>query len=369
MSLYIGLMSGTSADGADAALVDFSSGQPQLIAALATPYPEDLKARVMALYTPSENEIDRLGALDRELGLFFSHCVDKLLAKAKIPAQQITAIGSHGQTIRHRPQHQSDTAFTLQIGDPNTLAYETGIRTIADFRRKDIAAGGQGAPLTPAFHHALFSHPNHSRAVINIGGIANITCLNPKQEVIGFDTGPGNALMDAWTHLNLGKPFDRDGSWASTGSVDPALLNTFLAHSYFKLAAPKSTGREEFSFDWLLGVVKTYGPISACDVQATLLALTATTLSNAIQAHLPQGAGIYICGGGVHNTALVKALKKQLVNYPLDDTKAVGVAPNWVEAMAFAWLAQQTWQGLTGNQPAVTGAGKAVILGGVYSPG
>ncbi len=357
-------MSGTSADGVDAALVNFTHA-PTLEATQFTPYPTALKTAITELYTPGNNEIDRMGALDKQLGAFYSVCVQTLLAQHNTRADTVTAIGCHGQTIRHRPEHSEP--FTVQIGCPNTVAHRTGITTIGDFRRRDMSAGGQGAPLAPAFHQAI-APAGVSCGILNLGGIANISCIAPGHPLIGFDTGPANGLMDAWVHRHQGHQYDHQGAWASSGTPIMPLLEAWLGHPYFKKPPPKSTGREVFSLPWLLASLKAYtnAPLPPEDVQATLLALTVKSVAQAISLHLPAHCTVYACGGGVKNTALMKALKAELEHYALDTTQTLGVHPDWVEAMAFAWLAKQTLEGVPGNVPSVTGAEKPVILGAIY---
>lgn len=368
--LFVGTLSGTSVDGIDAALVRFGS-QPELMATHSLPFPAKLKDELLALCVPGENEIDRLGRADVTLGRLFAQAVNELLAKAGVPAKDVGAIGSHGQTIRHRPGF--DPAFTLQIGDPNVIAAETGIAVVADFRRKDVALGGQGAPLVPAFHEAIFRSRDKDRVVVNIGGIANLTALpaNPADPILGFDTGPGNTLLDGWARRVLNAPLDRDGALAARGRVVPELSRAFLAEPYFAKPAPKSTGPEHFSMPWLgrhLAALST-APGDA-DVQATLVALTACSITDAIKA-LPSlvQPDVFICGGGAHNAALMRALRGGLPGCRVDVTDALGVAGDWVEALAFAWLARQRVLGLPGNCPQVTGAKHAAVLGGVFFPG
>lgn len=355
--LYIGLMSGTSADGIDAALVDFSQPHPQLIATHYNPYPRELRQLILELCHPGTNEINRLGELDIALGKAFAHTANTLLENQKISSTQIKAIGSHGQTIRHHPHLK----FTLQIGDPNVIAAETGITTIADFRRRDLAHGGQGAPLVPAFHQEIFAS-KESRAIVNIGGIANITVLT--DSVLGFDTGPGNNLLDAWAETHLQKTYDENGTWAAQGKVNIELLNQLLADPYFKLAPPKSTGREYFNLNWLKKFLTP--SISAVDVQATLAELTAINITDAVKKHLNTGE-IFICGGGAHNAFLLSRIKELAKPLTAHSTSQLGIDPDWVEAIAFAWLAKQTLNKKPGNLTAVTGAKKPAILGGIYS--
>lgn len=367
--LYIGLMSGTSADAIDAALVDLQS-TPELLAHHTLRLPSKTREQIHALSLPDNNEIDRMGALDVDLGRLFAQTSLELLAKTGIHASEISAIGSHGQTIRHRPPGSIEGTFTLQIGDPNLIAEMTGITTVADFRRRDMAAGGQGAPLVPAFHRAIFQAQDTNRAIVNIGGMANITWLPAQGQTLGFDTGPGNVLMDIWIAEHLGKSYDQDGVWASSGQISTPLLASLMATPYFTMPAPKSTGRESFNRTWLEKNLCTLtSDPTAADVQATLLELTAITIANSVNALSQTSKEIFICGGGAYNTALMRRLKALLAHDTLASTTALGVDPQWIEAMAFAWLAQQTINHRPGNLRAVTGAVREVILGGIYHAG
>ena len=367
--LFVGTLSGTSVDGIDAALVRFGA-RLELIADHSLAFPAELKAELFALGRPGDNEIDRLGRTDTALGRLFARAINELLAKAGVAPRDVRAVGSHGQTIRHRPGF--DPAFTLQIGDPNVIATETGIPVVADFRRKDMALGGQGAPLVPAFHEAVFRTKENDRVVVNIGGIANLTALPaaPTAPVLGFDTGPGNTLLDAWARRVLGTPMDRDGAFAASGRVVPKLLRAMLAEPYFAQPAPKSTGPEQFSTAWLetrlAGLAE---PPSDADVQATLVGLTARSIADAVKA-LPLGAApeVFVCGGGARNLGLMRALQAELPDCKVATTDALGVAGDWVEAMAFAWFARQRVLGLPGNCPRVTGASRAAVLGAVFLP-
>jgi anhydro-N-acetylmuramic acid kinase len=364
--LYIGLMSGTSADAIDAVLVELGNF-PQLIAQHTLPLPLTIRQQIHALSLPGNDEIDRLGALDIELGRLFAQASLELIAESGVSATQITAIGSHGQTIRHRPPGSPQGTFTLQIGDPNLIAELTGITTVADFRRRDMAAGGQGAPLVPAFHRAIFQVPDINRVIVNIGGMANITWLPTQGPVLGFDTGPGNVLMDGWIHSHTGDAYDKDGDWAKSGAVNRALLKNLLADNYFRLPAPKSTGRESFNRAWLDSSITTLPLTPApADVQATLLELTATTIADSIYGLGNGTKEIYVCGGGAYNPVLMQRLQDLLPQDKVASTAALGIDPQWIEAMAFAWLAQQTINHRPGNLCAVTGARREVILGGVY---
>lgn len=368
MRYYIGLMSGTSVDAVDAVLVDFQGPAPVLLHTYSEPIPPSLRAQIIELFTPGPDEIDRMGALHRQLGYLYSSAVTALLTLAEVPTTQILAIGNHGQTIRHRPNPAAEHAFSLQIGDHHYLAQTTGICVVGDFRGRDIAVGGQGAPLVPGFHQAVFGSATASRCVLNIGGIANLTYLPGEGACIGFDTGPGNGLMDAWIQRHQNLAFDADGLWAASGSVDSGLLVQLLSHPYFSQPPPKSTGKEEFTLAWLETVLAHCAPIEAANVQRTLLELTAVSISRTLERFCPDCDDIYLCGGGVNNQLLWSRLEA-LLQKPLSTTAALGVPPQWVEAMAFAWLAKRCLDGLPGNVPSVTGAGQAVVLGAIYPAG
>ncbi|MEY4587996.1 MAG: hypothetical protein RL497_72 [Pseudomonadota bacterium] len=365
MSFYIGLMSGTSVDAVDAVLVDFAAATPVLVCAHTQPIPQMLRAELVALFTPGDNEIDRLGVAHRHLGVLYADAVAALLNKAGMNSQQVVAIGNHGQTIRHRPRLGPQSAFTLQIGDHHSLAHSSGITVVADFRARDMVVGGQGAPLVPGFHQAVFASKTINRLVLNIGGIANLTYLPINGPCLGFDTGPGNALLDAWVFHQHQLPFDTDGQWAARGVVDGTLLAHLLAHPYLALPPPKSTGKEEFTLLWLLDVLARLPPLRPEDVQRTLLEFTAVSIADAIQAFCGGAEEIYVCGGGINNRLLGQRLEA-LLPAPVYSTQRLGVAPQWVEAMAFAWLAKRCLDGLPGNVPSVTGAECAVVLGAVY---
>jgi len=365
---YIGLMSGTSADGIDAVLVSFpAKGPPRIKQKLDRPYPDDLRQKISALSKPGNNEIERMGALDHELAIAFSDCVGDLLNKSGIHAREVGAIGSHGQTLRHHPD--GATPFSLQIGNASLIAELTGITTVADFRARDIAAGGQGAPLVPVFHNAVFRSATDDRVIVNIGGIANISYLpaDDNEPVTGFDTGPGNTLLDLWVQKHHGSAYDEHGDWARTGKIATTLLASLLTDRYFEKLPPKSTGKELFNLLWLeqhIGGLETTP--TAADVQATLVALTAVSITNAIKAHASGCKQVYVCGGGSHNTMLMESLEGQMAPVKVATTTALGIDADWVEALAFAWLAKQTIDGKAGNLPSVTGARHAVILGGIY---
>jgi anhydro-N-acetylmuramic acid kinase len=362
---YIGLMSGTSLDGIDAALVDFSGKTPRLIHAINFPLDRSLHTTLCKLCTPGDNEIEQLGLADIQLANSFADAVIQLLKEAGIDSAQVRAIGSHGQTIRHCPPQANERGFTLQIGDPNTIAERTGITTVADFRRRDMAAGGHGAPLVPAFHATMFATPEQSRAILNIGGIANLTLLPADAPVSGFDTGPGNVLLDAWIQQQQQQAFDRDGNWAASGNVNQPLLNTFLADDYFSLAPPKSTGREHFNLHWLKAHLNNF-ELAPADVQSTLCELTATSIVAALKQYAAETTELVVCGGGARNTDLLRRIGRQLANVELINSEALGLAPEWVEAVAFAWLARETLEHRASNLPAVTGARRPVVLGGIF---
>lgn len=366
-SLYVGLISGTSVDCIDAALVDFADDEITLVEKLGVPIPADTQRAVRALMLPGDNEIDRMGVIDQRVGHLFADAANSLLKQAGIKPSHVAAIGSHGQTIRHRPPGELEAAFTLQIGDPNVIAELTGITTVADLRRRDMAAGGQGAPLVPAFHRAVFASPRSRRIIVNIGGIGNITDIPLNEPVSGFDTGPGNCLMDEWVQHHLQQDFDRDGQWAGRGHVHIDLLAQLLQHPYFAKPIPKSTGREEFHLRWLHEVLQQFPNLAPEDVQATLLELTATSISQHIrQLPITDSLEVYVCGGGAHNRGLMRRLEQLLAPTSVDSTNALGIAPDWVEAIAFAWLAKQTINHRAGNVASVTGASREVILGGIY---
>ena len=362
---FIGLMSGTSADGIDAALVEFDPG-PQLRSQHFLPYDSELRERILRLAsgTLPGDTIDAAGVLDNQLGGWFARAASELLQKSGVPATRIRAIGSHGQTVRHRPQ--GTHPFSLQIADPNLIAARTGIRVVADFRRRDMALGGQGAPLVPAFHRAVFASQDESRAVVNIGGIANVTLLPANQQpVTGFDTGPGNALLDIWSMRQLRQTHDINGAFAATGHVNSDLLHTLLADPYFSAPPPKSTGREHFGAAWLDRHL-TDPALEPRDVMATLTELTARSIVDAVRHYSRNTTRVLVCGGGAHNRYLMERLESLFGETRLESTEQYGIHPDWVEAMAFAWLARETLEGRPGNLPEVTGASAATVLGAVY---
>ena len=385
---YIGLMSGTSADGIDLALVTFNNKNSlKHHASFYQPYSSEIAKKITALYTPDNNEIDRAFTLDVELAKLFSKAINAFLAQEQLSCTDIIAIGNHGQTIRHRPQ--ATNPFTLQIGCCQTLATLTNIRVIGQFRRKDMALGGQGAPLVPAFHQTIFSEKpiaddlikkGADVFVVNIGGISNLTFLpaTSKLDVIGYDTGPGNALMDDWFGLHNPKSkskYDKNGDWAAKGVINDELLNQLLSDDYFQLVPPKSTGREYFHLSWLQKQLNTVNPITNQDVQATLTAFTAITIVNAIKQHICDNkniAKVYLCGGGVHNKALKNKINQQLklqpANYELLLTNHKGIDTDQLESIAFAWLAFAYDKKFLSSMSTVTGASKCCTLGNEYLP-
>ncbi len=368
MQLFIGVMSGTSLDGIDVALCDLQDEKCQVISTHFLPYPQTLKTQLLQLHTPSHHELELSHLTANQLAILYADAVNALLLKQNLSANDVIAIGCHGQTIRHRPE----LGFTLQIGNAALLAELTNITVVSDFRNRDIAAGGQGAPLVPAFHQALFASKNANRALINIGGIANITFLAKnagdfnKAKVLGFDSGPGNMLLDAWTKTHLGKDYDANGAWAATGELIEPLFAEMLSEPFFALAPPKSTGRDLFNDAWLNQFLEAKN-YRAQDVAHTLVALTARTIHDALAQHCGELDAAYLCGGGAHNALLVQHLTALLGNTPLSTTAELGVDVDWVEAAAFAWLAKQTMHHLPSNLPAVTGAKGLRILGAIYS--
>ncbi|HDS1141770.1 TPA: anhydro-N-acetylmuramic acid kinase [Stenotrophomonas maltophilia] len=362
--LYLGLMSGTSADGIDAALVQFPAGGGcRFVHGLTARWEPVLRARLVALGEGGPlDSLEELGELDARIAISFAGAANQLLAEAGVDGSQVRAIGSHGQTVRHRPL--ADPAFTVQLGDGNRIAELTGITTVSDFRRRDVAAGGHGAPLMPAFHLAMLGTADEDRAVLNLGGIANLTLI-PREGVRGFDTGPANALMDAWCQRHTGRTFDADGAYAASGAVDEGLLAGWRSDPWFALPPPKSTGREQFHLAWAEAHMAE-GQYAAADVQATLLELTVATVADALLAQQPQTRRLLVCGGGVRNRQLMKRLAARLPDVQVESSAVHGLDPEYVEAMGFAWLAQRTMDGLAGNLPSVTGAKGPRILGAIH---
>ncbi|MEE8108024.1 MAG: anhydro-N-acetylmuramic acid kinase [Gammaproteobacteria bacterium] len=364
--LYIGLLSGTSLDAIDGALLSFDSELPAIISTESHALPASLRQELLRLFeSPEQADLRMLGKLDRELGECFAGTATRLIAKSAIDAGAVVAIGSHGQTLWHEP---GENGFTWQMGDPNIIAARTGIKTVADFRRMDMALGGQGAPLAPAFHRVVFAGADEYRVVVNIGGISNLTLLDPEKTVHGFDAGPGNVLMDAWCRRHQEQKFDRAGEWAASGSVIPELLDLMLAHEFFGKSPPKSTGREAFHLAWVDGLIsKLELSPHLQDVQATLAELTASAIGNAVRDHAAESVRVLICGGGAKNLHLMKRLRAHLQRRSVSTTAEYGLDPDWVEAAAFAWLARETIAGRAIDLPAITGSSKAAILGGIYS--
>lgn len=373
MSLFIGLMSGTSLDGVDGVLARFpdsgKTGKPGIVASAHVPFDLVMRQQLMALQSAGHDEIEREALAANRLARLYAECVDVLLKKSALPSDRITAIGVHGQTIRHRP----DLGFTRQTNNPALLAELSHIDVIADFRSRDIASGGQGAPLVPAFHNAVFGSNTVSRAVVNIGGIANISILPPDGLVSGFDTGPGNMLLDAWVQAHRNQPYDMDGQWAQEGHFSDELLKVFLDEPFFDQPPPKSTGRDLFHLDWLrakLFASPRFASLEPVDVQATLTQLTAVTIAKAVAKYAPDCREVYLCGGGARNGYLVELLGKTLRRYTvpavLTTSDALGIDPMQVESLAFAWLAYRFVNRKPGNLPAVTGAAGFRPLGALY---
>jgi len=359
--LYIGLMSGTSLDGVDAVLADLSTDTPRVVAHAHRPFSHDLRDELWALTAPGADEIERAGAAAQQLADLYAHCVADVLQRADYAPADILAIGAHGQTVRHRPA----AGYSIQLNAPARLAELTQIDVVADFRSRDLAAGGQGAPLVPAFHAAAFA-ADRPRAVVNIGGISNITFLpGESQGLIGFDCGPGNLLLDAWATQHRAEPFDRNGAFAAAGRPDSELLARLLAEPFLALPPPKSTGRELFSRAWLAHALAGTPP-SPEDVQRTLTEFTARCIGTAIQRWCAPASEVVACGGGVRNATLMAALAQAVAPRRLIASSALGIEPDQVEALAFAWLAQRCLRRETGNVPAVTGARGARVLGAIY---
>lgn len=366
--LYIGLMSGTSMDAIDAVLVDFSIDTPNLLATYKSHLPDVLREELTQLYSTDLISLVKLAELDQKIALISVEAVKHLLKKSHRSAKEILGIGSHGQTVFHYP-HLCNYPFTLQIGDPNIIAEKTGITTIADFRRRDMAAGGQGAPLTPAFHNTLFRTQKEDIIVLNLGGIANITYLpaDLKASILGFDTGPANCLLDQWIQHHLKQWFDKEGAWAANAQLDEDLLTQFLADPYFQLKPPKSTGPEYFNFKWISRHLTSFNRcLTPAAIQATLCELIAVSVARAIKNFNASHAVILLCGGGRKNIYLRKRLEKHCHPQSVLLTEDRGISSDWLEAMAFAWMAKQTLEKKTSNLPEVTGAKNATILGGVY---
>ena len=357
----MGVMSGTSLDGIDCALIE-AGEQTQLLATHYEPMPLQLRQQLLELCSPGVDELARAALAENEWVRLAARAISRLLQQQDLSPDAIRAVGSHGQTVRHEPQR----GFTIQIGNPALLAEITGISVVSDFRRRDVAAGGQGAPLVPAFHQTLFANASRIRAVLNIGGFSNLTLLKPGHAVRGFDCGPGNVLMDAWIERHQGVPFDRNGEWAAAGTVLPDLLTSMLKDSFFATTGPKSTGRELFNLNWLDRKLASFPTFPAEDVQATLLELTAHSLCEALNASQPETQDLLVCGGGAHNGKLLSRIQALLPQCCVSSTSAHGVDPDWVEAMAFGWLAHCCLEGIPANRPEVTGARGLRVLGAIY---
>ena len=364
--LFIGLMSGTSLDGVDGVLADFGGNAPRVLAHANAGFEPDLRKELLALNTPGENELHRAALAGNALMRVYAQVVHELLAHGSVEAGQVRAIGAHGQTVRHRPQAFDGTGYTLQLAQPALLAELTGIPVAADFRSRDVAAGGQGAPLAPFFHRAVFAAPGEAVGVLNIGGIANLSVLAPGRPLLGFDCGPGNALMDFWCTLHTGAAFDEGGAWAARGRVVEPLLATMLAEPYFRQPPPKSTGRDLFHQQWLEQQLLASVAARAQDVQATLAELTARTCADAVQRHAPGIARLIVCGGGALNTHLMGRLQALLPRVPVASSTEFGLPPLQVEAAAFAWLARLCLHGEKLDLQSTTGARGARVLGAVW---
>lgn len=363
--LYIGVMSGTSMDGVDTALVSIENTGITLLAHDEFPMPDDIKVRLLEICIGQKTDLIAIGELDHQLGHLFADAVLQLLDKSGTPASSVTAIGNHGQTVFHQPT--GDSPFTMQLGDANIIAAKTQIQTVADFRRKDMALGGQGAPLVPAFHHTIFHPRDSSVVVLNIGGISNISVLRPNQPTLGYDTGPGNMLMDAWVDKHTGEKFDRDALFALKGQLNQTLLEQLLNESYLSQLPPKSTGRELFNLPWLEQQLTEFENLAAEDVQYTLCEYTALTIANEVETYrLGNQPALYVCGGGTRNPLLMKRLSELLPSWEVESTTSKGVDADYMEAMAFAWLAQRHVHQLPSNLPEVTGASRAASLGVLY---
>jgi anhydro-N-acetylmuramic acid kinase len=363
--LFIGVMSGSSLDGIDVALTEFTNTSIKVVATHFQPYSNTIKTALLDLHFPSDNELEKSALMANQLARLYGEAINTLLAENGLIASQISAIGCHGQTIRHKPLDGNDVGYSIQLGNNALLAELTNITVVGDFRSRDIAAGGQGAPLVPAFHQAVFAIDNKNRAIINIGGIANITFLARSGEVLGFDSGPGNILIDHWVRLKLGKSYDADGLWASTGTVHQALLERMLTDPFFALPPPKSTGRDLFNAAWLDQHLQNIDCRDE-DIARTLVEMTCHSIYQAITQYCPDINEVYLCGGGTHNNLIQLTLQSKLSHLTLSTTDALGVNVDWVEAAAFAWLAQQTLKNEPSNLPSVTGASGLRILGAIY---
>lgn len=364
--LYIGLMSGTSMDGVDGVLADFSNGAIRVLADASAPFPPDLRTTFMALNRSGPDELHRAALAGNELAGLYGQVVQALLTSSGCEARQVRAIGAHGQTVRHQPQAHGGTGYTLQINNPALLAEMSGIAVVADFRSRDVAAGGQGAPLAPFFHRAVFGRRDETVGILNLGGIANLTVLRPDGSQLGFDCGPANALMDLWCEQHNGHPFDRDGAWAASGTPSVALLEKMLAHTYFVQPPPKSTGRDLFHAHWLTDHLAAFDPLPPADVQATLAELTARSCADAVLTHGRSIGELLVCGGGAFNGHLMRRLQSLLPFMAVKPSSERGLPPMQVEAAAFAWLARKTVLQEPLDLPKTTGARGARVLGAIW---
>jgi len=366
--LYIGLMSGTSLDGVDGVLANFTGPKLRVIAHANVPLPPSLKEELLALNQPGPNELHRAALAANALMYVYADVVHQLLTESSIPRDDIRAIGAHGQTVRHQPQSHDKTGYTLQLCNPALLAELTGMDVVADFRSRDVAAGGQGAPLVPVFHQSVFGAFAESTAILNIGGMANLTVIDPAPgcDLMGFDCGPGNVLLDAWCQQHLGQPFDAGGTWAAQGHINPALLSTLLSESFFALPAPKSTGRDLFNMDWLDAALAKHPAVVPVDVQATLCELTASVCASCVRSYALNSKELVVCGGGAFNLHLMNRLQALLPKLRVQSSEFHGLPPLQVEAAAFAWLARKTVKREPLSLEKITGAKGARIAGAIY---
>lgn len=366
--LFVGLMSGTSLDGVDGVLADLSISPPRILAHASAPLSAALTQELLALNTPGPNELHRAALAANALVRVYAQVLTQLLEQSGIEPGRVSAIGAHGQTVRHQPLAFDGIGYTLQLNNPALLAELTGIEVVADFRSRDVAASGQGAPLVPGFHQCVFGHPGKTVAVLNLGGMSNLTVLGPElaDDVLGFDCGPGNALLDAWCQQHRSQAFDADGAWAASGRVDAELLATLLEEPYFEQPAPKSTGRDLFNPSWLAARLEKFTALAPADVQATLTELTANICASGVKRYAPASKTLIVCGGGAYNSHLMRRLQAQLPALQVGSSQAHGLPPLQVEATAFAWLARKTVLRQTASLKTVTGAQGARVLGAIY---
>ena len=365
---YIGLMSGTSLDGVDGVLAELEASSCRVLAHASAPLPETLRTELLALNQPGLNELHRAALAANALMQVYAEVVQQLLSTTHTPPRQVVAIGAHGQTVRHQPQNHGGSGYTLQLCNPALLAELTGIDVVTDFRSRDVAAGGQGAPLVPVFHQAVFGRLGETTAVLNIGGMANLTVMGPElgHDLMGFDCGPGNVLMDAWCQQQRGQAFDANGAWAASGQVHAGLQSNLLSEPYFALPAPKSTGRDLFNPAWLLAKLATYPELAAQDIQATLAELTASTCADCANSYAKDSKSVWVCGGGAFNQHLMQRLQSLLPQFTVQSTTALGLPPLQVEAAAFAWLARKTVLREPLALQNITGAQGPRIAGGIF---